>query len=235
MDEKNYRKFVDIFAQKQGVLWAAIILGDGKIPAYHAKNKENEARFLRATRSFFWTMMSMGDMVNMPYLKGKYLEVLWNYEDFENYLFMFQLKNEVLMLATSMNLESLIIKIISEIDPKDAEQIPGLIGFGIGDFKGNPEYTYIDMEKIRDFGSSEYTEEEVREIFEKATQIIFEKFMFMGNSGFGNGKYMEVDWSKVSGWMFPYKDRVAAAMFTTGKVDTVINMLSYLLENTAGD
>ena len=87
------------------------------------------------------------------------------------------------------------------------------------------------MDAINNSGDKAYDEQEVIGIFEEATKMTFEKFMFMGEAGFGDGKYMEIEWDHVSGWMFPYKDMVAAAMFTTGKVDTMINVLSYLLEN----
>ncbi len=232
MNTERYKKFVDMLVEKHEASWAAVILDNGDIPAYRAHDEKNSERFLRSTRSFFWTMMSMGDMVDMPDLDGKYLEVIWNQKYFYNFLYMFRLENEIVMLATNKRMEEFMIELVSDMDAEMAPQIPGLIGFGIGDYDGNPISTYIDMDAMLEMGDGkEYGEDEVKRIFEDATKMTFEKFLYMGKAGFGEGKYMEIEWEKVSGWMFPYKDMVAAAMFTTGKVDTMINVLSYLLEN----
>ncbi len=231
MSSEKYEKFVDMLVQKHEARWAAIILENGDIPAYRAYEEKNSERFLRSTRSFYWTMMSMGDMVDMPELEGKYLEVIWNQEYFYNYLYMFKLQSEIVMIATNKKMEEFIIELISNMEAENAPEVPGLIGFGIGDYQGNPISTYIDMGAIKDIGGKSYEEGEVKGIFEEATKMTFEKFMFMGEAGFGEGEYMEIEWENVSGWMFPYKDMVAAAMFVTGKVDTMINVLSYLLKN----
>ena len=230
MNAEKYKKFVDILVDKYGAIWVAIIMQNGEISAYKAKNEKHQDRYLRITRSFFWTLMSIGDMANMPDLEGKYLEIVWN----KIYLYMFQLEDENLMIATNTNIEDFVIKIISDMATKSAPKVPGLIGFGIGDYKGKTLSTFIDMNVIRNMGGKNYNEEEVKKIFEDTTKIIFDRFLFMGNAGFGDGKYMEVKWEHVSGWMFPYKDKVAAAIFTTSKIDTIINLLSYVL-GSVGD
>ena len=231
MNNKEYSKFVDMLVQTYGARWAAIIMEDGKIPAYRAYDDRLNERFLRSARSFYWTMVSMGDMVDMPDLEGKFLEVIWTQKYFYNYLYMFKLKDEILMLGTERKIEEFMIRLISDMDPENAPDVPGLVGFGIGDYRGNAIESYMNMDSIKEMGGDEYDEEEVKKIFEDTTRVIFERFMFMGESGFGEGKYMEVGWENVTGWMFPYKDMVAAAVFITGKVDTIINIMSYLLEN----
>ncbi len=230
MKTDSYQKFVDMLVYEHEARWVAVILKDGEIPAYRAYDENHTDRFLRSTRSFYWTMMSMGDMADMPDLEGKYLEVIWNEKYLYDYLYMFRLEKEIVMIATNKKIEEFIIELVSNMEEENAPKVPGLVGFGIGDYKGNPKSTYIDMNIIRDIGGKKYEEEEVKRILEEATKLTFERFLYMGEAGFGDGKYMEIDWENVSGYMFPYKDMVAAAMFTTGKIDTMRNILSYLLK-----
>ncbi len=232
MDVDRYKAFVDLMVKRYGARWAAIILEDGDIPAYRAYDDELNERFLRSSRSFYWTMETMGDMVGMPDLEGKFLEVIWRQgqEHLYNYLYLFQLEDEILMLETDRKIEEFLIRMISDMEPERALNIPGLVGFGIGDYSGNVVESYIDMEKMRKISGKSY-EEEVKSILIDITKEIFERFTFMGKSGFGNGRYMEVDWENVRGWMFPYKDMVAAAIFETEKRDTIINIMSYTLKN----
>ena len=232
---KNYRNFVDTLVQKYGARWAAIIEKEGEIPAYRAYDEKLNERFLRSARSFYWTMETMGDMVGMPDLEGKFLEVIWKQKYLYNYLYMFQLAEEILMLGTERKIEEFVINMISDMRPESALNIPGLVGFGIGDYEGNVVESYIDMEKIKEISGKSYDEEEVKSIFVDITREIFEKFTYMGDAGFGDGKYMEVDWENVRGWMFPYKDMVATAIFTTDKIDSLINIMNYLLKSTSGE
>ncbi len=234
MNNEKYDKFVDMLVERYNAIWAAIILEDGDVPAYRAYDEKLNERFLRSTRSFYWTMMSMGDMADMPDLDGKFLEVIWTEKYYYNYLYMFRLENEILMLGTEKKIEEFMIRLISDMDPSNGAHIPGLVGFGIGDYEGNTVETYMDMQAIEEMGGDEYEEEEVKKIFEETTRIIFERFIFMGESGFGEGKYMEVGWKNVTGWMFPYKEMVAAAVFTTDKVDSIINVMSYILKHVDG-
>lgn len=231
INENAYKEFVDLLVEKHGAMWAAIILENGDIPAYKAFDEEKNERFLRSSRSLYWTMMSMGDMVGMPELKGKYMEVLWSGEYLYTHLYMMSLENEVLMLGINEGIEKFVIKLMSHMEPETAKSIPGLVGFGIGDYDGNAVSKYLNMSEIKGMEKREYSEEEVMNILEENTRTTFKKFLFMGESGFGNGEYMEVDWENVNGWMFPYKDMVAVAIFSTSKVENIINIISGLLSS----
>jgi len=228
----KYKNFVNMLVEKYKAKWAAIIKEDGDIPAYKAYDESLTDRFLRSARSFYWTMETMGDMVGMTDLDGKFLEVIWNEKYHYNYLYMFKLENEILMLGTEEKIEDFIIKMVSDMRPESALHIPGLIGFGIGDYQGNEVESYVDIEKIREISGKEYDEAEVKGILTDITKDIFEKFVYMSEAGFGDGKYMEVDWENVRGWMFPYKDMVATVIFMTDKIDSLINIMSYALRKS---
>ncbi|GEM_PF-2858725 len=229
--KEKYDRFVELMVKKYGAHWCAVIDEDGDIPSYKAMDESLEDKFLRSSRSLYWTFMIMGEAAGLPDLEGKYLETIWTKKYLYNYLYIMRLKNEVVMLGTENKIEEFMMRLISSMSAEYAPEIPGLVGFGIGDYSGNTLQHYLNMEKLKMLGGEEYDENEAKSIFEDITKEIFEKFMFMGKAGFGGGKYMEVIWENVTGWMFPYKDMVAVAVFETDKKDTIINIMSFIMEN----
>ncbi len=231
MDIGRYKAIVDLMVEKYGARWAAIILENGDIPAYKAYDDSLNERFLYATRSLFWTFENMGEVVRMPNLEVKHLEIIWREKDSYIHVYAFKLDKETFMLGTVEKMEEFALKLIADMNPEDALNIPALVGFGIGDYQGNVKRSYVNIEKINEISGKEYKEEDVKTTLTDITKKIFEKFMYMCEKGFGKGKYMEVEWENLRGWMFPYKDMVAVVIFITDKIDTLINIISYVVKN----
>ncbi len=226
---ENYQEFVGKMVNDYGAIWCAIITKDGEVSAYMAKDPSQTKRFLRTTRSFFWTLETMGEMVEMPELEGKYLEIIWRHRGKHTNLYIFSLKNEIVMLALESKIENFMISLISTMDPKNGHDIPGLVGFGIGDYSGNMVDSYLNPEHFK--GASEEKLAELKKMFENTARDIFYKFAEMSKLGFGEGEYMEVKWKNVTGWMFPYEEHVAAAVFDMDKIETIVSIMDYILNN----
>ncbi|NPA75457.1 MAG: hypothetical protein GXO25_05195 [Euryarchaeota archaeon] len=227
---KDYKRFVDAMVERHNARWAGVILRDGSVPAYAAKDEECREKCLRSARSFYWTVMSMGEMLDLPDLEGRYLEIIWKQGESYIYVYIFVMDEEVVMISTDKKLEEYFVELITCITGETGTvSMPGVVAFVTGDCEGNVLDTVLDTESLAAL-APELASEEIERIFRERSSELFEKYAHLNRAGLGKGKYIEMIWENLSAWMFPYGDKTALAVFTTGKVETLFNIIAYLLE-----
>ncbi len=220
---KDYRIFVDSMVKKHNARWAGVILKDGSVPAYAAKDEECKVKCLRTAKSFYWTVMSMGEMIDLPDLEGRYLEIIWKQGDSHIYVYIFIFEDEVVMISTDKKMEEYFVElmecILSEVEKLD---LPGMVAFVTADLNGKIVDTFLDRETIT-------SDEEADWLIKKAESLLKE-YIDVNASGESNCKYWELTHESFTAWLFPYKEKIAIAIFTTAKVDSMFNLIYHLLE-----
>ncbi len=227
---KDYKKFVDAMVERHNARWTGVILKDGSVPAYNSMDDECREKCLRSARSFYWTVMSMGEMLDLPNLEGRYLEIIWKQGDSHIYVYIFVYPEEVVILSTEKKIEDYFVELISCVTGEGSnEGIPGIIAFFTGDCEGNIHESYINDEKVVALGE-DMDADEIKKLFREKSSEMFRTYADLNRSGLGHGKYVETIWENMSAWIFPYRDGVALAVFETEKVETMFNIINYLLE-----
>jgi hypothetical protein len=222
---KDYQKFVDAMVERHNAKWAGVILRDGSVPAYAAKEEECREKCLKSARSFYWSVMSMGETLDLPDLEGRYLEIIWKQDDSHIYVYIFVMDEEVVMISTDKKLEEYFVELITCITGEMGNaKMPGLVAYIKGNNEGEIVNAYFNTESV------ENAPEEVIKAVEKRSADLFKRCAPVSTCDIGNGKYMELIWDNLSAWMFPLNGEVALAVFTTGKVETLFNIIAYLLE-----
>ncbi len=244
MSSSNYEGFVSIIEKRGGMKWmrwVSIIEKEGEILHHYSVERKREEEEKRISRSSFWQFMSMGEFNEKTKHRKKLMSVIW--EDL--YLYVIKTDTITIVLGIEIPIEDFIIELLGDVPMEEGLKLPGLLGAGVGTMDGETIKRYLNEEVFTRMVSDLISQgkrpictntECGKEAMESITKDIFMKLKLLEDNGFGNGRYVEISWENVNGWMFRYgSDKVATVMFVTDKADTISNIFSYLLNEGAAN